>query len=102
MQHIQKQYETRVKQLELNIMSLRNFQPPMACVTCRVTTSHHRAVHKAGCSCDWQATVIGQMLTTLGNNRHAITKLFLAQRLGKSSGGNSTYFWRYSNFIFVW
>jgi len=57
---------------------------------------------KLNAECDQQVTVVVRLLTTLGNNRCAITKLFLVQRSQKSSRGNYAYVWRYSNFIFVW
>jgi len=57
---------------------------------------------KLDTECDRQTTVLGRLLTTLGDDRRAVTKLFLVQRLEKSSRGNYTYFWRYSNLVFVW
>jgi len=35
---------------------------------------------KLDADCDWQATVVGRLLTTLGDDWRAVTKLFLAQR----------------------
>jgi len=51
---------------------------------------------------DRQATVVGRLLTTLGDDRRAVARLFSVQRLKKSSRGNYAYVWRYSNFVFVW
>jgi len=42
--------------------------------------------------CDRQATVVGRLLTTLGDNRRAVAKFFLVHRLEKSSRGNCAYF----------
>jgi len=36
--------------------------------------------------CDRQATVVGRLLTTFGDDRRAVAKLFLVQRLEKKSG----------------
>jgi len=66
-----------------------------------ITPSSHRAVHKDGC-CDWRVIVVGWLLTTPGNDWHAVTKLFLVQRLMKTSRVNYAYVWRYSNFVFPW
>jgi len=41
-----------------------------------VTPSRHCAVHRAGRS-DRQVTVVGRLLTTLGDDRRAVAKLFL-------------------------
>jgi len=57
---------------------------------------------KLDAECDRQATVVGRLLTALGDTRRAIVKLFLVQRLAKSSRWNYAYVWRYSNFLFVW
>jgi len=56
---------------------------------------------KLDAECDRQATVVGLLLTTLGDDEHAVAKLFLFQRLEKSSRGNYAYFWRYSDFVFA-
>ena len=37
---------------------------------------------KLGAACDRQATVVGRLLTTLGDDRRAVAKLFSVQRLG--------------------
>jgi len=50
-----------------------------------VTPSPYRAVHKAGYN--RQVMVVGRVLTTLGDNRRAIAKLFLVQRFGKAPEG---------------
>jgi len=42
---------------------------------------------KLDAACDQQATVHGQLLTTLGNNQRAFAKLFLVHRLGKAPEG---------------
>jgi len=52
-----------------------------------VTTSRRRAVRSTG---DGRRSSVE--LTTLGNDRRAVAKLFLAQKLGKSSRGNCAYF----------
>jgi len=57
---------------------------------------------KLDAECDRQATVVGRLLTTLGDERRAVAKLFSVQRLEKSSRGNYAYGWRHSNFVFVW
>ena len=38
---------------------------------------------KLDAECDQQATVVSQLLTTNGDDRHVVTKLFLVQKLGK-------------------
>ena len=47
---------------------------------------------KQDTECDRQAMVVGRLLTTLGDDRRAVTKLFLVQRLEKSSRGIYAYF----------
>jgi len=47
---------------------------------------------KLHAECDRQATVVGRLLTTLGDDRRAVAKLFLVQRLGKWSRENYAYF----------
>jgi len=45
---------------------------------------------KLDAECNRQATVVGRLLTTLGDDRRAVTavaKLFLVQRLGKAPKG---------------
>ena len=37
--------------------------------------------------CDRQATVVGRLLTTVSDDRRAVAKLFLVQRLGKALDG---------------
>jgi len=64
--------------------------------------SHHYAVHKAGRSVRLTGDGRWSMLTTLGDDQRAVAKLFLVQRLEKSSRVNYTNVWRYSNFVFVW
>jgi len=68
-----------------------------------VTPSRHRDVHKAGRSV-WSAGDGRRLLTTLGDDRRAVAKLFLVQtsEVGeiKSSRGNCAYVRRYSNFVF--
>jgi len=74
------------------------------CTTKR-TASHSVIIvlsTKLDAECDRQVTVISQMSTTLDDDRCAITKLFLIQRLDKSSRGNYAYVWRYLIFIFIW
>jgi len=46
---------------------------------------------KLDAECDRQATIVSRLLTTIGDE-HAIMKIFLVQRLEKSSKGNYTYF----------
>jgi len=41
--------------------------------------------------CDRQATIVGRLLATLGDDRRAVSKLFLVQRLEESSRGNYVY-----------
>jgi len=53
---------------------------------------------KLDAECDRQATVIGQLLIILGDDWHAVAKLFLVQRLGKTFRKNYTYL----NVVFVW
>jgi len=50
---------------------------------------------KLDTECNQQATVVGRR-----DDRRAGAKLFLVQRLEKSSKGNYAYVWRYSNFVF--
>jgi len=68
--------------------------------TCRTSVGWHKwtmwhiASHpfvivlctKLDAECDWQETVVGRLLTTLGDDRHDIMKLFLVHRLGKALG----------------
>jgi len=48
----------------------------------------NRAVTKLDTECDRQATVVSRLLTTLGDDRRAVAKLFLIQRLWKSCREN--------------
>ena len=43
--------------------------------------------------CDRQATVVGRLLTSSGDDGRAVAKLFLVQRLEESSRANYAYFW---------
>jgi len=63
--------------------------------TARRVASHPVVIalcRKLDAECDRQATVVGRLLTTLGDDRRAVAKLFLVQTLEKSSGGNYAYF----------
>jgi len=40
---------------------------------------------KLDAECDRQATVVGRLLTLIGDDRHAIAKVFLVQRMEKTS-----------------
>jgi len=44
---------------------------------------------KLDAECNRQTTVIGRLMTTLGDDQCAVTKLFSVQRLGKSSRENA-------------
>jgi len=47
---------------------------------------------KQDTECDRQVMVVGRLLTTFGDDRCALAKLFLVQRLRKSSRGNYVIF----------
>ena len=67
----------------------------------RHTQSSSCCAQSCDAECDRQATVVGQLLTTIGDDRRVVAKLFSVQRLEKSSRENYVYFWIYSNFVFV-
>jgi len=63
--------------------------------TARRAASHPVVVvpcTKLDAECDRQATVVGRLLTTLGDDRHVVAKLFLAQRLENSCRRNTLMF----------
>jgi len=63
--------------------------------TARRVASHPVVIvlrRKLIAECDRQATVVGRLLTTLGDDRSDVVKLFLVHRLEKTSRGNYAYF----------
>ena len=62
----------------------------------------HMLYRKLDAECDRQTTVVGRLLTTLGDDRRGVAKLFLVQRLDVGSTSKTAYLnIRQTNFFTV-